>query len=88
MKKVLFIFIASLLLFTSCTQRGCQSFNRRFQYSSRTYNVKVYSGGQIVFEDNFTGIVNQEESSDGIFYTKDGKLIEISGDYILTSTDN
>lgn len=87
MKNLSYLFILFIFL-SSCTQRGCQKLDRTFQYSSRTYNIKVYSGGQVIFEDNFTGIVNQETQSDGIFYTKDGKLIEISGDYILTSIDN
>lgn len=87
MKNLSYLFILFIFL-SSCTQRGCQPLDRTFQYSSRTYNIKVYSGGQVIFEDNFTGIVNQETQSDGIFYTKDGKLIEISGDYILTSIDN
>lgn len=87
MKKLTFILLGFVFL-TSCTQRGCQKMDRTFQYSSRTYNIKVYSGGQVIFEDNFTGIVNQETASDGIFYTNNGKLIEISGDYILTSIDN
>lgn len=87
MKNLIYLFFLAILM-TSCTQRGCQKAERAFQYSSRTYNIKVYSGGQVIFEDNFTGIVNQETKSDGVFYTNNGKLIEISGDYILTSTDN
>ena len=47
----------------------------------------MYSGGDTVFADEFTGIINQEEGSDGIFYIKNDTLIELSGDYVLKSVD-
>jgi len=83
MKKVIIALIVITL--TSCTQRGCQSWKRTQQYSSRAYGVYMYSGGKIVFEDHFTGIINQEEHSDGIFYFKNDTLIEVNGDYIVKS---
>ena len=45
----------------------------------------MFSGGDTVFVDKFKGIVNNSENSDGIYYYKNGVLIEISGDYIVTS---
>lgn len=87
MKKQITVMAFLLLLLSSCTQRGCQSINRKLQFSERSYHIEMYSGGEIVFKDDFVGIVNQEEHSDGIYYIKNGSLIEVSGDYILTSTD-
>jgi len=66
MRHIFPIFIA-LFLLTGCTQRGCQKFEKNFQYTERSYEIFLYSGGQVVFYDQFTGIINQEESSDGFF---------------------
>lgn len=82
MKYFSFIF---LFLFCSCTKQGCQAWDRSQQYSDRTYQVKVYSGGKVVYSDQFSGIINQEEKSDGIYYYKIDTLVEISGDYIIKS---
>lgn len=88
MKKQ-FILILTLLFLTSCTQRGYQSFNRRFQFTERYYRVSVFSGGKIIKQFNFKGIINQEENSDGIYwYDTYGELIEVSGDYIVESSSN
>jgi hypothetical protein len=80
MKKLLLSI--TLLSLASC-QRGCQSMDRSIQTGKLGYNIKVYSGGKIVFEDTFIGIVNNSESSNGIYYYKNDSLVEISGDYIL-----
>jgi len=84
MKKSLFIF-GSLFFLTSCTQRGCQSWQRTTQFSARTYSITVYSGGDAVFTDTFHGIINGEEHTDGIYYFKGDTLVEVSGDYIIKS---
>lgn len=73
-----------MFIMTGC-QRGCQTMDRQFQSSSRKYEVKMYSGGKVVFTDTFTGIVNEAKGSDGIFYFKGDSLIEVSGDYIIKS---
>lgn len=82
MKKAILIFTALSLV--GC-QRGCTRMERNFQTSERDYTVTVFSGGDTVFTDKFHGIVNNSEHSDGIYYYKDDKLIEISGDYIIES---
>lgn len=86
MKRFLKIAAAGLFILTAT---GCQrewlSIKKGVQTSERNYEIYVYSGGQIVFEDKFTGILNDSNGSDGIYYYKDGKLIEISGDYIVKS---
>jgi hypothetical protein len=79
-KRILIIIIAVTL--TSC-QRSCNSFERDFQTSDLNYSIKMYSGGHVVFEDHFKGIVNNSEHSDGVYYYKGDTLIEISGDYVL-----
>lgn len=75
----------AVLLFSSCTARGCQSTQRGFSFSERNYTVKMYSGDSCVFSDKFHGIINQEEHSDGLYYYKGDTLIEIGGNYIIKS---
>lgn len=76
-----------LVLLTSCTERGCQKFNKTMQFSPREYDITMFSGGDTVFHDHFTGIINGEEGTDGFFYMKGDSLIEISGDYTIRSAD-
>jgi len=83
-KRTLFIVLAVLM--TSCTQRACQSNKREFQTSDRQYDIKVYSGGKLIRHDNFRGIVNQEDSSDGMYYFKGDSLIETGGQYVIISS--
>lgn len=83
MKNKILIVIVSLIL-TSC-QRGCTRIERNFQTSERDYSIIMFSGGDTVYIDNFRGIVNNSENSDGIYYYKNNELIEISGDYIVRS---
>jgi len=84
MKKLLFITITALTL-TSC-QRGCTKLNKSFQTSERNYSITMFSGGDTVFVDSFRGIINNSESSDGVYYynSKD-ELVEVSGDYVIKS---
>lgn len=77
--------IALLFTLSSCTERGCQSMRRSFQYSERDYEVIMFSGGDTVFVDRFHGIINGEEGTDGVFYIKNDTLIEVSGDYVIKS---
>jgi hypothetical protein len=85
MKRTTIITAFLLVLLTSCTQRGCQRFQKKTQFSERSYEVVVFSGGDTVYHDKFTGIVNGEEGTDGFYYFKRDTLIEISGDYVLKS---
>jgi hypothetical protein len=45
----------------------------------------MFSGGDTVFHDTFTGILNSEENSDGVYYYKSDTLVEVSGDYTIKS---
>ncbi len=82
MKNLLLLLI--LALFCSC-ERSCQQLDRSLQTTSRDYEIIVYSGGRPVFHDEFRGIINDSENSDGIYYYKGDTLVEISGDYIYKS---
>lgn len=82
MKKIIVLSVA--LLLTGC-QRGCTKIERTFQTSERDYSLVMFSGGDTVYVDTFRGIVNNSEHSDGIYYYKNGLLIEVSGDYVITS---
>jgi len=85
MRKLLLYFFLVLVL-SSC-QRGCERWKKKTQFSKRTYEVVMYSGGDTVFHDRFTGILNDNDGSDGFYYSKGDTLIEISGDYIVKSVD-
>lgn len=86
MRKInLLIAVTSILFLTSCTQRGCQRWEKDTQFTERSYRIDVYSGGKPVFTDQFRGIVNGEDKTDGIYYFKGDTLVEISGDYVLKS---
>lgn len=84
MKKTILLLCTAFLL-TSC-QRSCQKIDRAIQTTERNYTIVLFSGGDTVFVDTFKGIVNNSEHSDGVYYynSKD-ELIEISGDYVITS---
>lgn len=84
MKKV-FIVLGCLSLM-GC-QRGCQKLDRSIQVSERNYEIVMFSGGDTVFVDKFTGIINNSEASDGVYYYKNSQLIEVSGDYVIKSTN-
>jgi len=84
MKITKLISFALLLCLLSSCQRGCQRMKRKLTNSPRSYTIQMYSGGKVVFEDSFRGIINQEEGN-GCYYYKSDTLIELSGDYILKS---
>lgn len=83
MKKTVLIAI-SVLTLSSC-QRGCAKIERSIQTSEMDYTIVMFSGGDTVYTDTFRGIVNNSEHSGGIYYYKNGELIEISGDYVIKS---
>lgn len=86
MKKSYLLFIA-LIIFTSCTQRSCQKWEKSTQYSERQYEVHLFSGGDTVYTDKFRGIINGEEATDGFYYFKGDTLVEVSGDYVIKSVE-
>ena len=87
MRKLYQLFaIVSILLLSSC-QRACTRFNKKIQTAERNYQITMYSGGKVVFQDRFRGIINDSEGSDGMYYYKGDTLVEVSRDYIIKSTN-
>ena len=74
--------ILMTICLSSC-QRGCQSFERKFQSSKMYYDIKIYSGGQIIYHDSLKTIINNSENSDGYYYYKGDTLIEICGEAVI-----
>lgn len=74
------------LLVNGCA-RSCESFERDFQTSDRHYHIKQYSGGVLIKEWDFAGILNNQENSDGYYFTMNDTLYEIGGDLIISSTN-
>lgn len=83
MKKTISILL--LVILCGCTQRGCQKMEKQFQFSERNYHITQYSGGKIVGDYKFYGILNDSEGSDGYFFFKQDTLIEVSGDLTIKS---
>lgn len=79
--------ILALLALTSCTERGCQRFQKKTQFNPRNYEVMVFSGGDTVHVDRFRGIINGEEGTDGFYYFKGDTLVEVSGQYVIKSVE-
>jgi len=82
--KRFFLILLSATLLSSC-QRGCEKIDKQFQTGKRNYTITVYSGGKEIYKDSFVGILNDSDGSDGYYYTKDGNLIEVSGDCVISS---
>lgn len=80
-KLILFCLLISL---ASC-QRACTSFDRDVQFTDRNYNIKTYSGGKLISEYNFKGILNNQKNSDGYYFYKNDTLVEVSGDILVKS---
>lgn len=76
--------IALLISISSC-QRGCQKFKRNTMSAKRHYHIEIYSGGKLIHQEDFHGVITEEEGN-GAFYYKGDTLVEISGEYILKST--
>lgn len=86
MKRNTLIYVLLFVFLTSCA-RQYTSCNRKYEAGDRTYEVIMYSGGDTVFYDKFKGMINDAEGSDGCYYYKRDTLVELSGDYVLKSTD-
>jgi len=82
MKKLFFILL--LLTATSC-QRACSSLDRDIQFTEKNYNVQTYSGGKMISNYTFKGILNNQAHSDGYYFYKNDTLVEVSGDILVKS---
>jgi hypothetical protein len=86
MKKLLIpIMVLSSILITSCTDSKRE---KMFNYGNE-FKIELYSGGHLVRTWVSTGKVSSERESDG-YYFKDkatGKLVEVTGDIVITNND-
>ncbi|KKN79238.1 hypothetical protein LCGC14_0342560 [marine sediment metagenome] len=76
MKKLIFVILIALTI-TGCA-RSCDDFERTTQ-GNADYQVIQYSGGVVVGQWSFNGIVNSSLSSDGYYFIINDRMIEVSG---------
>lgn len=78
--KILLITIAGTLI-ASCSDATKGS----MMALGKGRSVKCYSGGVLIYEGKTTGKINNEEDSDGYYFTDtNGTYIEINANCILT----
>ena len=77
--------VAFCLLFICCS-RDWQDLNRTISRQHGQYHIELYSGGKIIFQDDFYGVVNQETGTDGVMYIKGDTMIELCGQYVIKQT--
>ena len=83
--KYFYIFLIAVTL-SGCA-RTCEKFDRSIQFGPRNYHIVQYSGGQVVAEYKFRGMLNSSQSSDGYYWTVGDTLFEVSGDVRIMSTE-
>lgn len=84
MKNQIFVPLIAIVML-GCTARDRNGISRSFS-GNRVYHIKLYSGGKLIRDDKFTGVVDNQDSSDGMYYYKNDTLVEIGGQYEITST--
>jgi hypothetical protein len=82
MKTSLAIMIISAAFLGGCSRANTAAINAWGQ----KHVVTLYSGGQIVGQWETTGKIEDEDKGDGRYFQDDktGKLISISGTYVIT----
>ena len=78
------VLILLTLLMAGCA-RSCTGCRRSAQTGAREYHIQQYSGGEVVGEYRFHGIVNNAEESDGYYWYQGDTLVEVSGDVVIRS---
>lgn len=78
----LLVILLSVLSFAGCTSAG----RSKISGYGKDFNIVLYSGGVKIGEWDSVGKVHNEADSDGKYFKdkKTGKLVEISGHYIIT----
>jgi len=85
-RSLLTLILAFIVLASACTNKNFQEKQDALFYDGdRTYHIVVYSGGKVIIDENFKGIVHPNDRTNGIYYFKNDTLKEIKGDYIITS---
>ncbi len=72
-----------LLLFVA----GCTDADRSKFYSlGQSQHIECYSGGQQILDDYSTGVVMNEEKSDGYYFKSKSsqKIVHVIGDCVIT----
>lgn len=87
LKFLFFLLLCAVVISSSSCARGCSSLSRSVQVGNMDYEIIMYSGGDTVFYDKVRTIINNSETSDGIYYYKGDTLVEVSGDYVLKATE-
>ena len=80
-RKILFMLAILLALGLSSCQKEWQSLRKGVQTSKRNYTIKQYSGGVLIGEYTFKGMLNDSEGSDGYYFYLGDELVEVSGDF-------
>ena len=82
MKLYMFILIILSLILVSCTdaERG------KFASLGNLAIIECYSGEKLIYSGKSTGKVQSESNSDGYYFRdeKSGKLMEVSGNCVIT----
>lgn len=82
MKRIVLLVLMSLMM-AGCA-RTCNNFSRKFS-GVQNYHIRQYSGGVLIGEYRFKGVLDNQNNSDGFFFFKGDTLIELSGDLIIES---
>lgn len=86
-------FTGAVLLVGAALMGGCSAAERAaFNNLGEPAKVKVYSGGQLVYEGVSKGKIESENGSDGYYFqdiciSGENKLAEVSGDVVITRDD-
>ena len=85
---IIWIFFAALVaVITVGTWDRLTNWVGRTYSGAGNYHVRQYSGGTLIAAWRFHGIVDNQDGSDGYYFTINGKRVEISGDIIIESTE-
>jgi hypothetical protein len=79
--RVTILLLALAVTLGGCA-RGCES-NKRETMGKRKYEVEVWSGDSLIHTYRFTGILNNQDNSDGYYWFQGDTLYEVSGTTIV-----
>jgi len=86
MTKVILFAVVILVSVSGCTDADREKMLTNW---GKEFTIEMYSGGQLVRTWTSSGKVSTEQGSDGYFF-KDkatGKLVEVSGDVVITNVN-
>lgn len=68
---------------------GCSSARQAKFLNMNKHDIRLFSGGKLIGEWKSRGPVLSEDESDGWFFMEDvtGKLLQVSGDVVITKLD-